>query len=134
VGLTLCSAKYVKMSRRNLVPPFPTLKIIAEFTTVRISHLTKYITNQEESDKILLLNYCSVWEHPHKCKTALSAQYSGSQSPHHCNKLFTPANHRRAAQRRPGKKGGISSQKKNCVVRVGVGVCYWQWSGALRKE
>jgi hypothetical protein len=52
-----------------------------------------------------------MWEHPHKCKTALSAQYSGSRSPHHCNKLFTPANPRRAAQRRPGIKGYISSQK-----------------------
>jgi hypothetical protein len=47
----------------------------------------------------------------HKCKTALSAQYSGSRSPHHCNKLFTPANRRWAAQQRPGIKGGISSQK-----------------------
>jgi hypothetical protein len=53
----------------------------------------------------------TLWEHPHKCKTALSAQYSGSRSPHRCNKFFMPANRRRAAQRRPGIKGDISSQK-----------------------
>jgi hypothetical protein len=56
-------------------------------------------------------SWITLWEHPHKCKMAPSAQYSGSRSPHPCNKLFTPANHRRAAQRRPGIKGGISSQK-----------------------
>jgi hypothetical protein len=53
-----------------------------------------------------------MWEYPHKCKTALSAHKSGSQSPHRCNKLFLPANRRRAAQRRPGIKGDISSQNR----------------------
>ncbi|GFG34996.1 hypothetical protein Cfor_01100 [Coptotermes formosanus] len=37
------------MSERNLVPPSSTLKIIAAFTTVRISDLTKYITSLEET-------------------------------------------------------------------------------------
>jgi hypothetical protein len=54
--------------------------------------------------------------------TALSAQYSGSQSPHHCNKLFLPANRRRAAQGRPGIKGDISSQNRAAV----------EWCGAMR--
>jgi hypothetical protein len=56
-----------------------------------------------------------MWEHHHKCKTAPSAQYSSSQSPHRCNKFFLPANRRRTAHLRPGIKGDISSQ--NCAFQ-----------------
>jgi hypothetical protein len=43
-----------------------------------------------------------LWEHHHKCKTALPAQYSGGQSPHLCNIPFLPANRTQAAHRLPG--------------------------------
>jgi hypothetical protein len=53
-----------------------------------------------------------MWEHSHKRRTALSAQNGGSKSPHRCNKLFLVSNRRRAAQRRPGIKGNISSKSR----------------------
>jgi hypothetical protein len=51
-------------------------------------------------------------EYPHKCKPALSAQYSSGQSPNRSNKLFLPAKRRRADHWWPGIRGDISSQNR----------------------